>query len=66
MSIVKVVEIMGESPKGWPEAVETTIERASKTLKNIRSAYIKEHSVTVSDGKIDSYRVNLKVTFEVE
>jgi hypothetical protein len=41
------------------------VEQASKSVKNIRSVYIKEQSATVKDGKLDDYRVNVKITFEV-
>lgn len=57
---------MSDSSQSWEDAVKTGIERASKNLKNVRSAYVKDHSVTVSDGNITSYRVVMKVTFEVE
>lgn len=66
MSVLKVVELMSDSSKSWEDAVETGIARAGKTLKNVRSAYVKDHSVTVNGGQITSYRVTLKVSFEVE
>jgi len=65
MAILKVIEVLANSEKGWDDAAKNAVEQASKTVKNIRSVYIKEQSATVKDGKIDNYRVNAKITFEV-
>ena len=64
--IVKVTEILSESPKSWEEAAQNVVTEASKTLRNIRSVYIKEFSANVDAEKATSYRVNAKVTFEME
>jgi flavin-binding protein dodecin len=64
--IVKVIEVLSESPKSWEEAVKNVVSEASKTLRNIRSVYIKEFTATVENDKVASYRVNAKVTFEME
>jgi len=64
--IVKVIELMSESPKSWEEATQNAVSEASKTLRNIRSVYIKEFTAAVEDGKVTSYRINGKVTFEME
>ena len=66
MSILKVIELLSESSDSWEDATAKGIEKASSTLNNVRSAYVNEQSVTVSNGKIASYRVNLKITFEVK
>lgn len=66
MAVLKVVELLSDSSQSWEDAVKTGIARASKNLKNVRSAYVKDQSVTVSNDQITSYRVVLKVTFEVE
>ncbi len=66
MAILKVIEIMADSKKSWEEATENAVKKASETVKNIKSAFVQSQSVTVDDGKVDSYRVNLKVTFEVK
>ena len=63
MSVAKVVEILAESPDGFEAAVRTGIERASQTLDDIKSAWVKEQQVVVEDGKVTLYRVALKVTF---
>jgi len=63
MSVAKVMEITSASNKSFEDAIQKGVERASKTVENIRSAWVQEQTVTVADGKIDEYRVNMKVTF---
>ncbi|OHB66385.1 MAG: hypothetical protein A2Y77_01130 [Planctomycetes bacterium RBG_13_62_9] len=63
MSVAKVIEISANSTKSFEDAVEQGIARASETVENIRSAWIKEQQVKVEDGKIIEYRVDMKVTF---
>lgn len=63
MSVARITEIISSSNKSFDDAVESGIERAAKTLDNVRSAWVKDQSVKVKDGKIDEYRVTLKVTF---
>ena len=63
MSIARVTEISATSEKSFDDAVERGIERASKTLRNVVSAWVKEQSVKVEDGKIAHYQVNLMITF---
>lgn len=65
MSVMKVLEIMAESEKGWEDATAKAVAKASETVKNIRSAYVQDQSVTVKDNKLHMYRVGLKITFEV-
>jgi flavin-binding protein dodecin len=66
MSIAKVTEITASSTKSFEDAVQMGISRASKTLKNVRGAWIRGQKVVVEKGKITEYRVNLKVTFVLE
>ena len=66
MALLKVIEILAESDKSWEDATKSAIEKASETVKNIRSAYVNEQSVVVKDDKVSKFRVNLKVTFEVK
>jgi flavin-binding protein dodecin len=66
MAVVKVVELMADSKKSWEDATQNAITKASKSIKNIRSAFVQSQSVTVKNDKVDRYRVNLKVTFEVQ
>ena len=66
MSVAKITEIIASSPKSFDDAVENGIKRASKTLKGISGAWVADQKVTVTDGKIDEYRVVLKVTFVLD
>ena len=66
MSIAKVSEISATSNKSFEDAVVQGLERANKTLRNVRSAWIKEQQVRVSDGKITEYQVNMMVTFVID
>lgn len=66
MAILKVIEVLANSTKGWEDATAVAIKRASKSVKNIKSAYVQSQSVTVAGGKIKDYRVNVKITFEVK
>jgi hypothetical protein len=67
MSVARVTEIKASSSKGFEDAVRTGIARASKTLKNVRGAWIQNQEVLVDEkGQITEYRVQLKVTFILE
>jgi flavin-binding protein dodecin len=63
MPVARVTEIISSSNKSFEDAIQTGIERAVKTLKNVEGAWVKEQKVVVRDGKISEYRVDLKVTF---
>jgi len=63
MSVAKVSEIIASSKDSFDDAVAKGVKRASKTLKNVTSAWVQDQQVVVVDGKITEYRVNLKVTF---
>jgi len=63
MSVAKVTEIIASSNKGFDDAITKGISRANKTLKNIKSAWVKDQQVSVENGKVTEYRVVLKVTF---
>jgi len=65
-SVAKVTEISARSSKGFEDAVQTGIARASKTLRNLNSAWIKEQRVEVRDGKVATYQVNMMVTFTLD
>ena len=65
MAVLKVIEILANSDKGWEEAAREAVKHASKTIKNIKSVYIKDQSATVNNDEITQFRVTLKVTFEV-
>ena len=63
MAIAKVTEIIASSDKSFEEAIRQGVARASKTLKNIRGAWIKDQKVIVENGKVTEYRVAMKVSF---
>jgi flavin-binding protein dodecin len=63
MSVARVTEITASSKVSFQDALEKGIERANKTLKNVRGAWIQEQKVEIEDGRIVAYRVNMKVTF---
>jgi flavin-binding protein dodecin len=63
MSVAKVTEITASSSTSFDDAMQAGISRASKTLENIRSAWIQDHEVEIKDGKIVEYRVRMKITF---
>jgi hypothetical protein len=66
MSIIKVIEILADSNVSWEDAAQQAVAKAGKTLHNIKSIYVKEHSAVVEDGKIVSYRINAKVSFGLD
>jgi dodecin len=66
MKIVKVIEVIASSDKGFTEATQNAIKVASKTVKNIKSIYINEMKANVVDQEIVSYAVNAKISFELE
>ncbi len=63
--VVKVIEVLAQSSTGWEDAARGAISEAAKTLRNIRSIYIKEFTAEVQDGKIENYRINAKITFDL-
>ena len=67
MSVAKVTEIIASSPTSFDDAIKTGVARAHKTLKNLRSAWIKNQQILLDDeGQIKEYRVQMKVTFVIE
>lgn len=63
MTVAKISEISSTSTKSFEDAIEHGIERASETLDNVTGAWISDMKVDVTDGKIERYRVNMRVTF---
>lgn len=66
MSVGKVIEITAESAKSVDEAIKVGVRRASKTVDNIKSVWVKEIKANVEDGEVTVYRVDLKVTFVLD
>ena len=65
MSVLKVVEILGNSTVSWEDAVQQVVNEASKTIQNIKSVYVQDMQAMIEDNKIVQYRVNAKVTFMI-
>ncbi|HJR34032.1 MAG TPA: dodecin family protein [Gemmatimonadales bacterium] len=66
MSVAKVTEITATSTKSFEDAIQSGISRATKTLKNVRGAWISEQKIEIENNKISNYRVDMKVTFVLE
>lgn len=66
MSVLRVTEIVATSEKSWQDAVENGLERADKTIRNIRGVDVTSWKAEVKDGKIEEYRAVMKIAFEVE
>ena len=63
MSVARVTELISSSKKSFDDAISVGVKRAAKTLKGVTGAWVADQKVTVKNGKIDEYRVVLKVTF---
>ncbi len=66
MSVVKIVELIGSSPVGWEEATKNALAEAVKTIKNIKSVYVKRCNAKVENNEIVQYRAVVKIAFVVE
>ena len=66
MAVARVTEISSTSTKSFEDAVQQGVARGTKTLRNVRSAWIKEQRVEITDGNISQYQVNLMVTFVLD
>jgi flavin-binding protein dodecin len=64
--VVKVIEVLAQSEKSWEDAAAEAVKEAAKTLKNIRSIYIEHLEAKVERNKIVRYRVNAKISFQLE
>ncbi|WP_343079687.1 dodecin family protein [Ostreiculturibacter nitratireducens] len=66
MSMLKVIEVLAESDQSFEDAARVAVANASKTVRNIKSIYIKEMNATVDGDKIVKYRVNAKISFALD
>jgi dodecin len=66
MSVAKVTELSATSSKSFEDAIQQGIERATKTLRNVKSAWIKEMRVEIENDKVSEYQVNMQVTFVLD
>ena len=65
MSVLKVIEILANSDTSWEDATRKAVKHAGKSVKNIKSVYVREQSAVVKDNEVTEFRVNVKITFEV-
>jgi flavin-binding protein dodecin len=65
-SVYKIIELVGTSTESWEKAAKIAVERASKTLRDLRVAEIAQLDMTVEDGKVALYRSKVKVSFKYE
>ncbi len=66
MPVVKIIELVGSSPKNWEEAVKSALAEAAKTVKNIKSINVKRCNAKVENNKIVEYRAVVKIAFIVQ
>jgi flavin-binding protein dodecin len=65
-SVYKVIELVGSSPESWEKAAAAAIERAGKTLRDLRIASVVEQDMQIEDGKVAAFRIRLKLSFKFE
>lgn len=66
MSVAKVIELIAESDTSWEAAAQNAVDAANKTLRHVRSLYVKDMQAVVKDGKITTYRLNCSITFVID
>jgi flavin-binding protein dodecin len=64
-AVVKVIELIGSSPKSWEDATANAVKEAGKTIRNIKAVYLKECTAKVQNNRIVEYRSNVKISFVV-
>ena len=65
-SVYKVLELVGTSSKSWEDAAKAVVDRASKSLRDLRIAEVVEQDLQLNDGKVEAYRVKVKLSFKYE
>jgi dodecin len=65
-SVYKVIELVGTSTESWEKAAAAAVERAALSLRDLRVAEVLEQDIVIEDGKVESYRTKLKVSFKYE
>jgi dodecin len=65
-SVYKVIELIGTSTESWEKAATAAVERATETLRDLRVAEVVEQDISISEGKVEAFRVKLKVSFKYE
>ena len=65
-SVYKVIELVGTSSESWEKAAAAAVEKASKTLRDLRIAEVVQMDIQIEDGKVHSYRIKMKLSFKFE
>lgn len=65
MAVMKVIEVLANSEKSWEEATRKAVKQASESVKNIKSVFVQSQSAVVNGDTVTEFRVNLKITFEI-
>jgi len=65
-SVYKIIELVGTSSESWEKAAANAVTKASETLRELRIAEVSSMDLTIKDGKVESYRTKLKVSFKFE
>jgi dodecin len=66
MSVVKFLELSAQSPNSYEDAIREAVDRASSTLRNIRSVWAKEFEAVVENDQVSQFRVVVKIAFELD
>lgn len=66
MTVVKVLELVGDSTESWQDAVESAVQQASQTVRNISGVEVYNLTANVKDGKVQEYKANVKIAFAVD
>ncbi len=64
--MLKVIEVLSESEKSWEDATKKAVKTTAKTVKHVKSCYVQDMSAVVDNNEVTKFRVNLKISFEVE
>ncbi|PQJ79485.1 dodecin family protein [Polaribacter porphyrae] len=65
MAVMKVIEVLANSEKSWEDATKKAVKQAAKSVNNIKSVFVQSQSAVVNGNDVTEFRVNLKITFEV-
>ncbi|HBE80701.1 MAG TPA: hypothetical protein DDW65_23385 [Firmicutes bacterium] len=66
MSVIKVVELVADSPDSWKDAIENAVEKASETLHNISGVEVTNFTASVKEGKVTGYKADLHLAFRID
>ena len=65
MAVMKVIEVLANSEKSWEDATRKAVKQAAKSVNNIKSVFVQSQSAVVNNDEVTEFRVNLKITFEI-